>query len=75
MVDILLIIYYLTYLIFLVNFYNQFFKSTFIINHLNQSILNRQYHKLVVYCFFRDMYIERYIPIFQEAEVEIEIGS
>ena len=42
----LLIIYHLTYLTFLVNFLNQFFKSTFeltyAINIFNQSILNWQ---------------------------------
>ena len=32
------IIYDLTYLIFLFNFYNQFFESTFWINFCNQSI-------------------------------------
>ncbi len=35
-VDFLLIIHYLTYLIFLVNFYNQLFESTFWMDFLNQ---------------------------------------
>ncbi len=39
-VDLSLIIHYLTYLNFLINFHNQRFKSAFTINLFNQFILN-----------------------------------
>lgn len=63
-VDISLILRYLIYPIFLVNLHNKPFESIFAINLFNQFISNWQGHWLVIRCFLKRVYVQRYIPIY-----------
>lgn len=63
-VNLSLIIYHLTYLIFSVNLLNQSFELTYAINLFNQFTLNWQHHWLVERCFLKHTYVRGCTPTY-----------